>query len=255
MGKKESKSLKSLMKGSVDSIKSTVKNVKIPDVKLPDVKLSDIKIPDVKIPPVADLFKKKETDTEEQKPLKVISISTRNALKIIYYLMAVDGELFNNEKEKFELLGQELTPDFQDIKDELINECQKQMEKIIDQEDYYDVLQEGVEEALLSSIKTEDSFITPNLLVWDLLTLAHSDNNYDESERRLIKYVVRKLDVDKAVFLEMESSILTLLDLEKELEWIKTTDRPYLTIEAMVNEIEDRKHVIFESIKDLISLG
>jgi len=34
----------------------------------------------------------------------------------------------------------------------------------------------------------------------------------------------------------------------------QTTDRPYLTIEAMVNEIADRKNVIFESVKDLITL-
>ena len=88
----------------------------------------------------------------------------------------------------------------------------------------------------------------------DLLTVACSDEDYDESERKLLKYVVRKLNIDKAVFLEMESSILTLLDIEKELAWIKTTNKPYLTIEAMVNELVDRKNVIFESVKDLITL-
>ena len=69
-----------------------------------------------------------------------------------------------------------------------------------------------------------------------------------------MKYIVRKLAIGKDVFLEMENSILTMMDLENELHWIKTTDRPYLTIEMMVNEIADRKNVIFESIKDLISL-
>ena len=54
--------------------------------------------------------------------------------------------------------------------------------------------------------------------------------------------------------MEMESSILTLMDIEKELAWIKTTNKPYLTIEAMVNELADRKSVIFESVKDLIAL-
>ena len=65
---------------------------------------------------------------------------------------------------------------------------------------------------------------------------------------------MRKLNIDKSVFLEMESSILALMDLEKELSWIKTTDRPYLTIDAMVNELANRKNVIFESVKDLIAL-
>ena len=52
----------------------------------------------------------------------------------------------------------------------------------------------------------------------------------------------------------MENSIQTLIDLEKESKWIKTTDRPYLEIEAIVNEIEQRKAVIFDSAKDLITL-
>ncbi len=52
----------------------------------------------------------------------------------------------------------------------------------------------------------------------------------------------------------MESSMLTLMDIERELAWIKTTNRPYLTIEAMVNELADRKNVISESILDLIAL-
>ena len=91
-------------------------------------------------------------------------------------------------------------------------------------------------------------------MVWDLLTIAYSDESYDETERKLLKYIVRKLQIDKAVFLEMESSILTILDIEKEIAWIKTTDRPYLTIEARVNELTKRQAVIFDSVKDLITL-
>ena len=45
-----------------------------------------------------------------------------------------------------------------------------------------------------------------------------------------------------------------MMDIEKELTWIKTTDRPYLTIEARVNELTKRKTVIFDSVKDLITL-
>lgn len=96
--------------------------------------------------------------------------------------------------------------------------------------------------------------MTPKLLVWDLLTIAYSDESYNERERKLLKYIVRKLGVDKAVFLEMESSMLTILDIEKEIAWIKTTDQPYLTIEARINELTKRKSVIFGSVKDLITL-
>ena len=128
------------------------------------------------------------------------------------------------------------------------------MDKVIDPEDYYDALQDGAEEALLSSQKAEGASISPKHLVWNLLSVAYSDEKYKDAERRFLKYVVRKLNIDKAVFLEMESSILTLMDIERELAWIKTTNRPYLTIETMVNELADRKDVIFKSVLDLIAL-
>ncbi len=260
MAKKEpeqekGKGILNTLHGAVDSVKESVKET-VQNVKLPEFKAPELKVPEQ----VKDLFKKKprkeeQGDRDEQEePLEIKTISTRNAIKIIYYLMAADGEIFHNEEEKFDAIGMELDPGFAEHKEKIVRECKAQMDKVIDPEDYYDVLQDGAELALLSSTPTADTFITPKLLVWDLLTVAYSDESYDETERRFLKHIVRKLDIDKAVFLEMESSIQTLMDLEKELAWIKTTDRPYLTIEAMVNEIAERKTVIFDSVKDLIAL-
>jgi len=178
----------------------------------------------------------------------------RSAIKIIYFLMAADGEIYHGEEEKFDLIGMELDPDFSNSKEKIIQECQAALNKVIDPEDYYDALQDGAEEALLSSQKTEGASISPKHLVWNLLSVAYSDEKYNDAERKFLKYVVRKLNIDKAVFLEMESSMLTLMDIERELAWIKTTNRPYLTIESMVNELADRKNVIFESVLDLIAL-
>ncbi len=247
------KKTKETLQGAVDTVKTASKDVKLSDVKLPEVKVPDIDAVQDKINQVKDSLLKKETSEDADiSKWDSKSISTHNAMKIIYYMMAADGQIFQSEEEKFDAIGAELDPEYANHKDQIIKECQVQMDKVIDPEDYNSVLKEGMEEALNSSRTTEDSFITPKLLLWDLLTIAFSDDTYDETERRLIKQVVRKLNIDKSVFLEMESSMYTLVDLEKELQWIKTTDRPYLTIEMMVNEIADRKNVIFESVKDLI---
>ena len=244
------KGLKDKLQGAVDSAKTVAKEVKIPEVK--------VKAPDVKatVANIKDAMKKKDSENKKENSdvLEIKIISTRSALKIIYYLMAADGEIFHNEEEKFDSIGKELDPNFANNKEQIIKECQAQLDKVMEPDDYYDDLQDGVEDALILSRQTADTFITPKLLVWDLLTVAYSDENYDEAERKLIKYIVRKTNIDKAVFMEMESSILTLMDIEKELSWIKTTNKPYLVIEAMVNELADRKNVIFESVKDLIML-
>ena len=64
------------------------------------------------------------------------SIATRNALQIIYYLMAADGTVYHSEEEKFDAIGAALDPNFADSKPTIIKDCQAQLEKIIDSEDY-----------------------------------------------------------------------------------------------------------------------
>ncbi len=182
------------------------------------------------------------------------TISPRSAMMIIYYLMAVDGNIYQKEEEKFLSIGSDLDESFEDHQKTIVGACRKQMDKVIDPEDYYDVIQEGVGKAIQGSVPDQNSFITPRLLIWDLLSVACSDGQYSEPERRLIKYVTRQLDIDKELFLEMETSIRTLLALEKEEEWIRTTNRPHLVKESLAREIENRKAVIFDSVRDLITL-
>lgn len=205
---------------------------------------------------VKEIFKKKETKPKETPllPVDVQKIPLYSALKIIYYLMSVDGSVSQEEKDKFDVLGNDFVNDFASLKEILVEECKASVVNTIDAVDYYDVVQEAVEDLLLTPIKSEDVCVSPKFVLWNLLAFAYSDENYAEAERRLIKYFVRKLNIDKAIFLELESSLVTLMDLEKELAWIKTTDKPYLTIEAIVKELENRKRVIFESIKDIITL-
>lgn len=241
--------IKSSLQDVVDTVKTKVKEVELPDIKQAGEKTSER---------IKGLFKRADEDKAPvETPLQtpnITSISARAAIKIIYYLMAADGEIYHGEEEKFNEIGIALDPDFANSREQIIKECQAALDKIIDPEDYYDVLQDGAEEALLSAQETAGASVSPKHLVWNLLSVAYSDGNYNDAERRFLKYVVRKLGIDKAVFLEMESSMLTLMDIERELAWIKTTNRPYLTIEAMVNELADRKNVIFASVLDLVAL-
>ena len=290
--KETGKGIKDRLHGAVDSVKSSVKDVKLPDIKAPDVKelfrrKKDAQ-PEESVPEQnEEILENTETDNTEAEGIssdtseetaetdasqrknrdeektgdyngksreKRITIPVRNALKVFYYLIAADGKILDEELRKFDEIGTALDPAFEAHKSEIIEECNEQLENTIDPEDYYDVLQDAVGEAIDSSSYDGGSFITPRLLLWNMLTIAYCDGDYAEQERRLLKCVVRKLNIDKAVFLEMENSILTVMELENELQWIKTTDRPYLQIEAMVNRINHRRDTIFESVMALIAL-
>ncbi|MBR3043436.1 MAG: TerB family tellurite resistance protein [Oscillospiraceae bacterium] len=196
---------------------------------------------------------KKELPAAQEKH-PVTAVSTRCALSLFYYLMWADGQTTEDEFAKFDELGNELDPSFRINRTGIVKTCYTQVKTITDPAKSYEVLVDGIRKALQSSNPTQDAFITPKHLLWNLLTFAYSDGECAEIEKRLIQAIVEELQIDKAVFLELESSLLTMLDLEKELSWIKTTDRPYLVIEAMVNEIADRKDAVMQGVKSLISM-
>lgn len=205
-------------------------------------------------------------------------ISKGSAIKIIYYLMAADGEISQAEVEKFDLIAKELDEDFDKYKKRLISDCQNQLNEMIDEDEYYDVVQEGVQNAIIEGRRggsvldryamygllgeTKPSGggygyygfekVSAKVVVWDLLTIAVSDGKYSKEERKLIKYVVRMLGIDKTLFLEMENSIKAIAALDQEEKWIKTTDRSYMTIESQIKELETRRNVIENSVKELI---
>ena len=241
---KKKKSVGDLVQKKINIAADAVKNA-VDDVELPDIKIPDR---------VKDLVEKENSPAVQKETDTINVLSTDSALKIIYYLMAVNKKITHEEEEKYNLIGKELDPNFDDNRERIVRVCKKHMEKTAGDDDYYNVIQRGVRTAISLSKPTKDSIITPKLLVWDLLTIAYSDNHYDKSERKLIRYIVKKLNVDESEFLEMESSFLTLIDLQKESEWIKGTDRQYKAIEEIINELADRKAVILESVNDLITL-
>lgn len=250
--------VKAKLSETYEQAKSTIKDVDVQEIKSTITEKTEgmIQVTKTQLEKTVDNIKqeKDEPTDIEPKVFRVTSLSSRDALKIIYYMMASDRNIGKDEEAKFNEIGNALDPNFAENRDAIVSECQEQLNKMIDDADYYDVIQDGIQDALISSMSVVDTPITPKLLLWDLLTIAYSDDRYDEVERKLLKYIVRKCNVDKSVFIEMESSLLTLMDIEKELSWIKTTDRPYLQIEAVVNELADRKNVIFDSVKDLIAL-
>ncbi len=181
-------------------------------------------------------------------------LSSETALLAVFYLMAIDGEIRADEEEKLVEVGKELDPSFDQHRAAIHDVCRTEFDSSMEPEKLYQFIESSVEKLLEEDVPSKDSLVTPKLLVWDMMAVAYSDGEYAGYERKLVEFVARKLEIDEAILLELESSLETMIALDKEEKWIKTTNRPYLEIEEHVNEIADRKNVIFNSIKDLITL-
>ena len=257
-----------------NSAMESAQNIKIPDKMSADEIKEKLKEKKMSADEIKEKLKEKKMSTDEIKEklkekknqfieeknkqdendISFDTVSISSCLKTLYYLMAVDGEISKEEELKFDELGHMLDTEYDTNKGEILSTCKAQINKVIDEDDYYDVIQDGIEDALLFSLNAKDMVISSKHLLWNMMIMAYADDEYSEAERRIIKYVCRKLNVEKDVFLEMESTLLTLRDIQKEIDWIKTTDRPYLTIERVVKELENRVEVISEAVSALVLL-
>lgn len=183
----------------------------------------------------------------------MIIFEKQSALAVFYYLIAVDGNVSEEELVKFDEIGQEVDPDgFPNYKDALINACQDQMNNIIDEEDHYDVIIEGIDKALANRADSLEDGLTSRMLIWDLMTISFIDEDYSNLERKLIKHIVRVLEIDKSIFLEMEQLMKTNVSVTREKEWLQQSNRPYNEIAPIVDELEKRINAIRESASCLI---
>ena len=142
--------------------------------------------------------------------------SVRDALRIMYSLMLIDGIVSPEEGKKFDEMGQAYDQDFDIFKKQLIDESYTaaQSESALgvefvsieseDSGEYYDQIHNYVE----NLIKEENFYRTEGVrakeLIRNLLVIAHSEGEYSTEERRLIRFIAGKTGVDDAALAEME---------------------------------------------------
>ena len=127
----------------------------------------------------------------------------KKALSVFYYLVAVDGNVTDSEMETYTSVCKELDPTFFDLyKEEIASNYCDQIQTMIEDEDFYDVIAEGVDKVLADTLEDGADGISSRLLLWNLLVVAYSDGEYSADERRLIKHIVRTKGIEKGIFLE-----------------------------------------------------
>lgn len=180
-------------------------------------------------------------------------IDKKSALKSFYYLIAIDGIIADSETEQFDFIGSELLPDiYEDIKEDIIAECEKVLSSIAPDDNRYDVIIENLDEALSVKADSETNGMLSRLLMWDMLTIAYSDDLFSEDERRFTDHTARKLGIDKSIYTEMIQYIGTAVSVQKQLDILTISNRPYAEIRPQVEENEKRKNYIMKSAMQLI---
>ena len=87
-------------------------------------------------------------------------ISKTGALKAFYFLISLDGTS-DFVLNRFREIGLEMFPDeFESIKESIISECTQQIASASDDDELYDVIQEGIDAALSDTVSDIQLLIT-----------------------------------------------------------------------------------------------
>lgn len=204
-------------------------------------------------------WKEKGADAARQRqealhrPDAPLLLSTKDALKIIYYLMSSDGIIQDKEEEKFDEIARAMDPSFDEHKADLLNECKAQVEKAYDEDDYYDYIHDSIRDIVEASRKTNKGEVQGRLLIWNMLAIVYSDGNRSAIEQRLIRYTAREISIDKAILPEMEASIKTMAALQDEAQWLMDSGREYTRVKEQMEQITKRQHTIMQGVEALIT--
>lgn len=181
-------------------------------------------------------------------------IEKKAALKAFYYFMAIDGKITEDEKDKFIQIGNEIDEDkFIEYYEELICECDAKLSEMDEGDEFYDVVQECLDGEILNVTEDVECGVCSRLLIWDMLAVAHSDDDFSQDEKRLIAHVARKTNVEKSILLELQQAFSTISDMEKKLEKCEVSMEPYCLVRPIVDEIEHRRDVLMNSVRETIA--
>ena len=181
-------------------------------------------------------------------------IKKQNALKICYYLMAADGLIVDDERTKFDELGNLLDETYPTYKDQLLWECKQNGLFSEDRERVFllmDYVEREMKEGITDNI-TDDT-IPGRLLIWNMLTIALCDRDYEEGERRLIENAVRKLEVEEADFHEMEQTLVAANAVERESRLISENEAGNEDAKLQLKNLKERGQVIAANARDLMT--
>lgn len=176
-------------------------------------------------------------------------------LIIIYLFMKADGECSKEEIGRFNEICESKHVSDRD-KQIVIDYCEKlnlgrntdNSSKVINE--INNILRNGYYQSNVHS--TIDRKVEA-FLIWTLMNLAYADDEYSQAEKNVINFLISCFDLDRSILDEFNDTIQTILRLSQQIEWIKTTDRGYDSINNCIKEYDENMHELYHNIEITIS--
>lgn len=158
---------------------------------------------------------------------------------VVYLFMNCDGNISDEEKEKFSLLLENYNKTaFSSIFiTDIIAACERVFNSAFDKDDLPNVIEQKIKEIIGC---TYFSYKDKILLLWLLVDFAYADGTCAESEKKLLRSIFHMLELtDKSILYDLEDTAKAALAIESRRKKI-------------MEELDEEQKVLVSSVNELI---
>lgn len=89
--------------------------------------------------------------------------------------------------------------------------------------------------------------------IWTLINLGYADSDYSEAEKKIVKYLTEKWEVDPVLVAELDDTADALLALSRQKEWIQTTSKSRSDKNKFIEELDRSIAAMYANVEVSIS--
>ena len=175
----------------------------------------------------------------------------RIQFKIYALFLLADGQWRREEQDFLNTICKEMELD-EAVKREIITYCRGLG---ITKGDHSDEVIQEIDKALSGGFMSGFSYDSCLQVetVWTLINLGYADQEYSESEKRVVQHLIEKWEIKTEIVSELTDTAETILLLTKHADWLKTIGLPYDETKKRLEIVEQQIQLMFENIQATIS--
>ena len=180
------------------------------------------------------------------------SIDTKiDQLKMIIFFTSIEEDNWQNNLPRIKQLAEDMNLSKKDI-DSTIEYCEKSITETINKD-----FLPGVLRSKITDLGKEKENIFKIQSLWLLVNCAYYEGICSTRKKEVLINLTIDWSLPNAdtLLLEMEETVVTLTDIKKYKEWIKSTNYPYDYIHSIVAELEKSEQELAQNITLIASIG
>lgn len=107
------------------------------------------------------------------------------------------------------------------------------------------------EQSSYSTMLTDKSVQTN--IIWNLINLGYSDTSFSDPEKRIVKHLASRWNIDDVIVADLIDTAETMLSICEQKEWLKTTKQPYDMIDGKIRELDQVMKHLAENVEITVS--